>query len=493
MSSTHAGARTAGRILVIDDQESTRYVFRRILTRAGYMVEEAETGREGLAKAMMLPDLIICDVNLPDMLGYDICRRLKSNPLTLNIPILQISASFVSDESRVQALDGGADSYLTQPVEPTVLLAQVNALLRMRRAETLSSLSALQWKTTFDALSDGVALANADGILVRVNSTFLALLDMVSSDAEGQPLAAIFQRNFGQSFTEFLREANFGAPVEIVCRDRWLRVRYDRIRTDANIESGLILLVADITDQKKLQETLKLSERLAATGRLAHVIAHEINNPLEAMQNLLYLAQMESTPPDELQNYLHQASAELTRISQITKQVLAYHRGSTQPVLTRADEILESVLALFRTMILHSRVDLEMKAACSHHLMLHPGEMRQVLSNIISNALDAMDSTQGSRLLARCIPSSEQGTGRPGVRFVFSDNGSGIPEAILPRIFEAFYTTKDSKGSGVGLWLSAEVVGKHRGSVRVRTRTTGKYHGTLFDVFLPMPVDDAGL
>ena len=256
MSSTHAAASAAGRILVIDDQESTRYVFRRILTRAGYTVEDADTGREGLAKAMMLPDLIICDVNLPDMLGYDVCRRLKSNPLTLNIPVLQISAAFVSDESRVQALDGGADSYLTQPVEPAVLLAQVNALLRMRRAETLSSLSALQWKTTFDALSDGVALANADGILVRVNSTFLALLDLVSSDAEGQPLAVIFQRNFGQSFTEFLREADFGVPVEMVYRDRWLRVRYDRVRTDANIDSGLILLVADITDQKKLQETL---------------------------------------------------------------------------------------------------------------------------------------------------------------------------------------------------------------------------------------------
>ena len=223
------------------------------------------------------------------------------------------------------------------------------------------------------------------------------------------------------------------------------------------------------------------------------MIAHEINNPLEAMQNLLYLAQMEATPPDELQNYLHQASAELTRISQITKQVLAYHRGSTQPVLTRADEVLESVLALFRTMILHGRVELETKAACSYDLMLHPGEIRQVLSNIISNALDAMDSTPGSRLLARCIPSTEQGTGRPGVRFVFSDNGPGIPEEILPRIFEAFYTTKDSKGSGVGLWLSAEVVGKHRGSVRVRTRTGGKYHGTLFDVFLPLPVDDAGV
>ena len=485
--SSHSGS---GRVLIIDDQEATRYVFHRILSRAGYTVEEAASGREGLAKAMMLPDLVICDVNLPDMLGYEVSRRLKSNPMTSNIPLLQVSAAFVSAESRVQALDGGADSYLTQPVEATVLVAQVNALLRMRRAESLSSLSALQWKTTFDALSDGVALANSEGVLVRVNSTFLLLMDMVSSDAEGKSLAGIFEEKFGQSFAEFLRGAEFGTSVELVYRDCWLRVRCDRIFTDAKIETGLILLLTDITDQKKLHETLKLSERLAATGRLAHVIAHEINNPLEAMQNLLYLAQMECTPPEDLQEYLHQASGELTRISQITKQVLAYHRGSPQPVLTRSDEILESVLAIFRSMFLHGRLELELKTACNISVMLNPGEMRQVLTNIVSNALDAMNGVRGSRLRVRCISSAEESTGRRGVRFLFSDNGPGIPQDILPRIFEAFYTTKDSKGSGVGLWLSAEVIGKHRGSVRVRTRTAGKYRGTIFDVFLPLPVDD---
>jgi PAS domain S-box-containing protein len=479
-----------GTVLIIDDQETTRYVFRRILDRAGYTVEEAETGREGLAKAMMLPDLIIADINLPDMLGYDVCRRLKSNPLTLSIPVLQISASFITNESKVQALDGGADSYLTQPVEPPVLLAQVNALLRLRKAESMSSLSALQWKTTFDALSDGIALTSADGMLVRVNSTFLSLLNLVSSEAEGRNLAKIFEAKFDMPFAEFLRDAHFGQPVELMFQDRWLRVRYDRVQSDPNIMSGLILLVADITDQKKLQETLKLKEQLAATGRLAHVIAHEINNPLEAMSNLLYLAQMDGTPAEDIRMYLEQASSELMRISQITKQVLAYHRGSTKPVLTNADEILESVLALFRGHILNCGVELELRTGCTEELMLNPGEIRQVLNNVTANALDAMAGTRG-RLRVRCMRSADERTARSGVRFVFSDTGYGIPENILPRIFEAFYTTKDSKGSGVGLWLSAEVIGKHRGSVRVRTRTAGKYRGTLFDVFLPLPENDA--
>src|SRR5947209_11603534 len=111
------------RVLIIDDQEPTRYILRRILTRAGYEVLEAVTGAAGLDLALTLPDIILADVNLPDMLGYEVSRRLRANPATISIPIVQISASFVSDESRVQALEGGADSYLTHPIEPTVLLA----------------------------------------------------------------------------------------------------------------------------------------------------------------------------------------------------------------------------------------------------------------------------------------------------------------------------------------------------------------------------------
>ncbi|HET9087209.1 MAG TPA: response regulator, partial [Acidobacteriaceae bacterium] len=190
------------RILVIDDQETTRYIFRRILNRAGYIVEEAATGEEGLLKAASSPDLIIADVNLPDMLGYDVCRRIKANALSASIPLLQISASFVSDESKVQALEGGADSYLIQPVEPTVLLAQVQALLRLRKAEALSHLSALQWKMTFDALSDGLALVDADGIVVRVNRAFLRLLRLGHAQVEGKSIAEVFHLSFGRPLSE---------------------------------------------------------------------------------------------------------------------------------------------------------------------------------------------------------------------------------------------------------------------------------------------------
>jgi PAS domain S-box-containing protein len=473
-----------GQVLVIDDQEATRYVFRRNLTHAGFEVEEAETGTAGLAQAMLGPDLIICDVNLPDMLGYDVCRRLKSNPVTGSIPVLQISASFISDESKVQALEGGADSYLTQPVEPTVLIAQVNALLRLRRAESIANLSARQWQTTFDSLSDGVVLLDSEKVIVRTNRTLLDMLGLASSEIEGTPLGDILLRTFELSFDQFLSRVGDGTTVELPFEKRWFRLRYNIIESAPDEDSGSILLLTEITDQKKLQATLRFNERLAATGRLAHVIAHEINNPLEAMSNLLYLAERSSSESEETHNYVELASKELERISQITKQVLAYHRESKEPVVIRADEILDGVLAIFRAHLMGNKITLDARLNCSTEIFVHPGELRQVFSNLISNALDAIGQ-DGGTLRVRCHSTRDRRTNRDGVRFLFSDSGSGVQESLLPNIFDAFFTTKGLKGSGVGLWLSAEILAKHEGSIRVRTRTAGDYCGTLFSIFIP--------
>ena len=477
-----SGAR--GRILIIDDQEPTRYIFRHILTRAGYSVEEAVNGTQGLAMAMSLPDLIISDVNLPDMLGYDVCRRLRSNPLTVSIPVLQISASFVSDESMVQALDGGADSYLTQPVEPTVLLAQVSALLRLRRAEVLSSLSSRQWQTTFDGLSDGLALVDSDGNVLRVNRTFLESLILTASEIEGSSLASIFESRFEKKFSDFLKEGTAGSPVEVSWNSRWFRARFDKIQTDLPSSSGAVFLVTEITDHKKLLETVKMSERLAATGRLAHIIAHEINNPLEAMSNLLFLALQGTPAGDDVHAYLSMAASELVRISEITKQILAYHRESKMPVVANTGDLLEGTLAMFRSQMLSNKIEVVSDVRCNRPLKVYPGEIRQVFDNLISNSLDAMRGA-GGRLIARCVESSDQHTGVKGVRFLFSDSGTGIPHPIVPRIFNAFYTTKETSGSGIGLWLTAEVVKKHGGTLRLRTRTEGPYRGTLIDLFIP--------
>ncbi len=473
-----------GRVLIIDDQDATRYVFRRILTKAGFQVEEAATGAEGLSKSLDGPDLIISDVNLPDMLGYDLSRRIKSNPVTSSIPLLQISATFISEESKVQALEGGADSYLVQPVEPTFLVAQVQALIRMRKAEISSRLSAIEWQTTFNALNDGLALIDPAGVILRTNQSFLRLLDLKHSDAEGKKLFEIFDSKFGLPLTDFLAFRSAGQSPELSYGSRWFRVLYDRIPEEPFREDAFILLLTEVTQQRKLQETLKMTERLAATGRLAHVIAHEINNPLEALANLIFLVQQSPVLDRGNRELMNQALIQLERISEITKQILIYHRESKQPVLADGTDLLQGVLAMFRPQMMVNHVELITHFKSSRPVWVHPGEMRQAFGNLVSNALDAIGE-DGGTLRVSCIDTTDLLTKRKGVRFVFSDSGSGIPQESLLHIFDAFYTTKDLKGSGIGLWLTSEVINKHRGRVRVRSRTSGPFRGALFDIFLP--------
>lgn len=257
-----ADLRPHATFLVIDDQEQARYVFRRILTRAGYAVVEAQTGSDGLAKALQTPGIIVSYVNLPDMLGYDLSRRVKSDPATAGIPLLQVSASFTSDESKAQDLQGGADSYLVQPVALAVVLAQIQALLRLKRTEASSSLSARQWQATFDSLIDGLALVTPDRVLTRVNQAFLRMPDGTYSEIEGQDITAVFDLALDLSFEESIKRTANGGSLELRHRENWLRVRYGYVTEHVFGQCESILLVTDITEHRKLQEMLKMANDL---------------------------------------------------------------------------------------------------------------------------------------------------------------------------------------------------------------------------------------
>jgi signal transduction histidine kinase len=320
--------------------------------------------------------------------------------------------------------------------------------------------------------------------VVRVNRAFLRLLRLGNAEVEGKFIAEVFHSSFGLPLSGLTGGSARGASTELPAASSWFRVRYDNIPGDPQREAGSILLITDITDQKKLQETLKMSERLAATGRLAHTIAHEINNPLEALSNLLYIVQGSETVNSDMQSYLGQASIELERISLITKQILAYHRDSKQPVPVTAKDLIDSVLAMFRTPLSTNRVILSKKLTCTRLVSVQPGEMRQALGNLVANALDAI-GLSGGRLIVRCFDTTDQRRQRKGVRILLSDSGAGIAESARAHIFDAFYTTKELKGSGIGLWLTSEVMAKHNGYIRLRSRTEGDYRGTLFDIFLP--------
>ena len=467
-------------ILIVDDREQNRYISSRILRSAGYSVEEACNGHEALQKVLQEPAMVILDVRLPDIIGYEVCRRIKENPYTANIPVLLVSAAFTSSESRVQALDVGADAFLVQPVEPTVLVATVRALLRVREAEAESRLAAKQWQSTFDALTEGIALLDSNWCVVRCNRAMTQLFGKPYRDIERQEVKALLKSELNldltaSDFPSFARDVQRG--------QRWFSVRMDAIH-DGDELSGGIVIVTEITDRRLAEEALRVSEKAAAMGRLANSIAHEINNPLEAVTNLLYLLRI-GKHDAETTEFIEMASVELDRVSRIAKQTLAFHRESNHPIDILLTELVDGVVTLYSPQFNEKGIRVLRHYESSPSVPGFPGELRQVFSNLFRNAMEAIPS--GGRVMVRIHPSVDwKDLLRRGVRITILDSGTGMTPEIRRNIFEPFFTTKELKGSGLGLWLSVGIISRHHGRISVRSSTRPGQSGSCFSLFFPM-------
>jgi len=264
---------------------------------------------------------------------------------------------------------------------------------------------------------------------------------------------------------------------------RYLDFVYQPRREQDGTISGIIVLGVDVTESKRAEQVLLQSEKLNAVGRLASSIAHEINNPLEAVTNLLYLAQQAAVSP-KAQHYLEAAEVELQRVSAIASQTLRFYRQSTNPKPVTSDDLIGATLPLYQGRLANSHVNVERRDRTSRAVTCFDGEIRQVLSNFIGNAIDAM-SLSGGRLLIRNREGTDWTTGRLGVILTVADTGSGMSPHTLSKIFEPFFTTKGDKGTGLGLWISREIVDRHRGVLKVRSSQSAHRSGTVFALFLP--------
>ena len=283
---------------------------------------------------------------------------------------------------------------------------------------------------------------------------------------------------------------NFPLEGELVTRPgehRYWTVSYFPVFAADGTVQAITAASLEITQQKKTEMALMQSEKLAVMGRLAASIAHEINNPLESLTNLLYLA-ARSGDPEKVQEYIHTAERELRRVSAISSQTLRFHKQASSPRAITCKELIDSVLSLYQGRIVNSGIRIEERVRALRPLRCFEGEIRQVLSNLVSNAVDAMHPL-GGRLLLRTREATNWITGERGVTFTVADTGTGIPPSALNRIFEAFFTTKDIGGTGLGLWVSSEIVNRHRGAFRVRSTQKQGHSGTVFTMFLPF---DAG-
>ncbi len=227
-----------------------------------------------------------------------------------------------------------------------------------------------------------------------------------------------------------------------------------------------------------------MNERLAATGRMAHTIAHEINNPLEAITNLIFLLRNPKTQSKEANEYLEAADAEVARVSRITKQILTFHREAASPVCVDLALLMEDVLALNNQEIVEQQLTLHKEWSYGICVEGFPAQLRQVFSNIVRNAIDA--SKKCGEIRIRISHSFlGQDAREPGARVTVADRGSGIPRRNISKVFDAFFTTKELKGTGVGLWLSSNIVQEHRGRIQLRSTTSPPISGTSVSVLLP--------
>jgi signal transduction histidine kinase len=249
------------------------------------------------------------------------------------------------------------------------------------------------------------------------------------------------------------------------------------------VGDGIGIFFRDTTERRRREAVLQKTEKLAAVGRLASSISHEINNPLESVVNLLYLIENSESAGDEMKQYAALATSEMARVSHIVTQTLKFHRQSTHAADCRVSEIMESVVSLFQGRISTRRIIVHRRYTADDEMMCFAGDMRQVFANLVGNALDAIQDSGQVWVRTRRVRDGK--TGEFVLQVVVADDGCGMSEETQRSLFEPFFTTKPATGTGLGLWVSEEIIRNHQGKVRVRSSERPGRSGTIFLLSFP--------
>jgi signal transduction histidine kinase len=361
----------------------------------------------------------------------------------------------------------------------------------LRRKSDESERQHAELKTVYDTAPIGLAFFDLDDYHYRrLNDRQAAFFGLKPAQIVGKTLTEMApipglrelfdQVAGGEPVVNYPLE---GALVTDPTEYRYWTVNYFPVYGPDNSIQGITAASQEITQQKKAEKALVQADKLAAVGRLAASIAHEINNPLEAVTNLLYLARLSSNL-EEIRNLLETADGELRRVSAIAAQTLRFHRQSSSPQEVDTTSLVKETLNVYLGRLRNCRVQLSTRLRARRTIRCFDGEMRQVLANLIANALDAMNAAPGN-LFVRTRETIRWSSGERGVVFTIADTGSGIPEATIKRIFEPFFTTKGTIGTGLGLWVSKDIVNRHRGVIHLRSSQAPQHQGTVFAIFLP--------
>ncbi|MBU4270211.1 response regulator [Candidatus Dependentiae bacterium] len=487
-------------LLNVDDYDAGRYATTRILTMAGFTVIEAETGEEALRKVKEeKPDLVILDINLPDIDGFEVCRGIKEEPSSKLLPVLHLSATFTDTAAKVKGLEGGADGYLTQPVEPLVLIATIKSLLRLKDVEAEAVLMASQWESTFDAISSSVFLLDLDCRILRCNKATEKLFNKTQDEI------------IGRHCWEWMHGANKPIPecpmtsmkndcqrksIAFQADERWLQITVDPILDEAGNLTGAVHAIDDITERINLQAQLIQAQKMESVGRLASGVAHDYNNILSVILGYTELALDKVGPNDPLHADLMEILAAAKRSADITRQLLAFARKQiVAPKVLALNETLEAMFKLLRQLI-GEDIDLSWNPRANlWAVKIDPSQLDQILVNLCVNARDAIAGVgkvtiETDKVTLDAAYCDDHAGFIPGdfVLLAVSDNGSGMDKETLGKLFEPFFTTKGvGRGTGLGLATVYGIVKQNKGFINVYSEI-GK--GTTFRIYLPRHAGD---
>jgi len=474
------------RVLVVDDNADMRHYLRRLL-EPFFHVESAIDGEDALRRIRRgRPDLVLTDAMMPVMDGYSLLSKIRSTPEIATLPVVMVSAR-AGAEMEIEGREAGADDYITKPFSGREFVARISSALKIAevRASSDAAIRASEnyAREILERTSDSVFLLDRDWNFTYLNPNAAAQI-AGGRELVGKNIWTEFPEAVGTNFwRQYRRVMLEGVSVQFQeyypdPLDKWFEVN------TYPTEGGIAAFFRDVTVKLKAEAALRQSEKLAAVGRLASSIAHEINNPLEAITNLLYLMESDQNMQTDTREFLATAQSELARVSHIATQTLAFQRQSTHLLPVRPSEIISSVMSLYSTRLSRPGITIERQCRSDMAIRAYPGELRQVFSNLVHNALDAIG--QEGRIIIRERACTDVRTGEAGVRITIADSGHGISRQVGARLFEPFFSTKPSTGTGLGLWVSRQIIEKHRGSIRMRSSTDSARHGTAFSVFLPL-------
>ena len=487
------------RILCVDDEASGLKLRQLILERKGYLVSTAATVPEALAlfKSTGIA-LVVTEHLLGRETGTAMAKEMKR--LKPSVPIIVLSGT-------TETLEGmeSIDAFISKAEGPESLLAKVTQLFARSGAASASRMPDLptfstDWQpfqllaSIVESSDDAIFSKTLDGTILSWNKAAEKMYGYRSEEIIGKPVSMLLPPDRLDEVRDILKRLRRGEKIEHfetvrVAKDGHLvtvSLSISPIHDPGGRIIGASTIAHDITRSRMGEQSMQNSERLAVSGRMAATVAHEINNPLEAATNALYLLAESPSLDNSARQFLTIAQEELARIRQIATLTLGLHRSDAEhPQQVKVPELIDNVLALYGHKLRTLGIAIETRYDADIPVNAFPGELRQVISNLIVNAADALEKS-GDKLCIHVFKSINwTKLAQRGLRITISDNGCGIPLDKRAHIFEPFFTTKGSKGTGIGLSVSLGIVKKYGGTIRFRSIVKPGRSGTTFSIFLP--------